>query len=121
MSSETITILLGIVGLLFALAGGFAWMVQRMDGMEKRLVARIDAGDERLDTRIDRLGSRIDRLDIKLGNRIDELDAKLDRRIYELGAKFDNRIDALRDEVVDLKAAVARLEGPGESRLLLSR
>ncbi|HWK76563.1 hypothetical protein [Microbacterium sp.] len=87
MSVEMITMLIGIVSILLALAGAFGWMIHRMDVLENRLEgklgARIDAGDERL-------GARIDALDEKLGARIDKV----------------------ADELVEVKIALARVEGP---------
>jgi len=98
MSVEMITMLIGIVSILLALAGAFGWMIHRMDVLENRLEgklgARIDAGDERL-------GARIDAGDERLGARIDALDEKL-------GA----RIDKVADELVEVKIALARVEGP---------
>lgn len=61
MSTETITILIGIVSLLLALAGGFGWMVHRMDRM---------------------------------------------------GAELNGRMDRMSDELVEVRIAIARVEGP---------
>lgn len=64
MSVETITMLVSTVSILLALAGGFGWMIHRMD-------------------------SRIDSVESKLGA----------------------RIDRVADELVEMKIAVARIEG----------
>ncbi|MEJ1921924.1 response regulator [Microbacterium sp. KHB019] len=131
MSVEMITMLIGIVSILLALAGAFGWMIHRMDVLENRLEgklgARIDAGDERLGARIDaldeklgaridagdeRLGARIDAGDERLGARIDALDEKLGARIDALDEKLGARIDKVADELVEVKIALARVEGP---------
>lgn len=72
MSVETITILIVIGSLLLALAGGFGWMIHRMDGIAKDL------------------GSRMDRMGNDLGS----------------------RMDRMGDDLVEVKIAIARVEGP---------
>lgn len=72
MSIEMITTLIGVVSILLALAGGFGWMVHRMD-------TRIDAVRTDFDARFDRLDARVDRMS---------------------------------DELVEVKIAIARVEGP---------
>jgi hypothetical protein len=78
MSVETITMLGSPVSILLALAGGFGWMIHRMD-------------------------SRIDSVESRLGARIDSVDVRIDG----LGA----RLDRVADELVEVKIAVARIEG----------
>ena len=96
MSAETLTIVLSAVGLLLTLAtimcAGFAWCIRRIDGVERSLAARIDGGD-------DKLGARIDGLERSLGARIDGVAA----------------------DVIELKVAVARLEGPQRHLIVASR
>lgn len=87
MSVEMITTLVGVVSMLLALAGGFGWMIHRMDS--------------RMDSCESRLGARIDDVGTKLGARIDAVEEKL-------GA----RIDKVASEQVELKVAIARIEGP---------
>lgn len=87
MSVEMITTLVGVVSILLALAGGFGWMIHRMDS--------------RMDSCESRLGARIDDVETKLGARIDAVEEKL-------GA----RIDKVASEQVELKVAIARIEGP---------
>ncbi|MGV2982218.1 hypothetical protein ACNPNP_00820 [Microbacterium sp. AGC85] len=87
MSVEMITTLVGVVSMLLALAGGFGWMIHRMDS--------------RMDSCESRLGARIDDVETKLGARIDAVEEKL-------GA----RIDKVASEQVELKVAIARIEGP---------
>ncbi|MGP6176001.1 hypothetical protein ACTU6U_01700 [Microbacterium sp. A196] len=83
MSVEMITVLIGIVSILLAFAGAFGWMVHRMDLLENRL-------------------------EHKLGARIDGLDGK----ISALDEKLSARIDRVADELVEVKIAIARVEGP---------
>jgi hypothetical protein len=94
VSSETIVTLVTVAGfgvtLLAAILGGFAWMVRRMDAQGRELGARIDAQ-----------GARIDAQGVSLGERIDAQ-----------GERIDLRLTAVEREIVELKVAVARIEGP---------
>ena len=105
MSVDTITMLVGIASILLALAGGFGWMIHRMDttssSLESKLGARIDAVDARIDTVERNLGARIDSVERNLGARIDTAERNL-------GA----RTDKINEELVEVKIAVARFEGP---------
>lgn len=87
MSVEMITTLVGVVSILLAFAGGFGWMIHRMD-------------------------ARLDRVEGKLSARIEALDGKQSARSDALEASLGARIDKLADEVVEVKIAVARIEGP---------
>lgn len=51
---------------------------------------------------------------------IDARFEKVDARFDALEAKFDKKIDGLTHDVVEIKVAIARLEGP-QSTLLRSR
>ncbi len=147
MSAETLTIVLSAVGLLLTLASimfaGFAWCIRRIDGVERSLGARIDGGDDKLGARIDgvedRLGARIDGVEDRLGARIDGLERSLGARIDggddKLGACIGSirsglvdvekslgaRIDGVAAEMIELKVAVARLEGPQRHLIVASR
>ena len=103
MSAETLTIVLSAVGLLLTLAtimfAGFAWCIRRIDGVERSLAARIDGGDDKLGARIDSI--RSDLVDVE----------------RSLGA----RIDGVAADVIELKVAVARLEGPQRHLIVASR
>ncbi|HCS61376.1 MAG TPA: hypothetical protein DIW46_08275 [Microbacterium sp.] len=53
MSAEMITTLVGIVSMLLALAGGFGWMIHRIDGVESKLGSRIDkVADELVEVKV---------------------------------------------------------------------
>jgi len=109
MSVETIAIVISAAALLLTsfgmFLGGLAWIVRRMDAQFERMNERID--DVEL-----RLGRRIDEVEAKLSLRIDDLEAKLSKRIDAVETKLSLRIDQVGAEVVDVKIAVARLEGP---------
>lgn len=92
MSVETITILLSLLGLVLTLAAGFAWTIRRTDSAIARSEDRAAARFERLETKID---ARFEVVDEKLG--------------------------ALDRELVEVKVAVARLEGPLVQRLAMPR
>lgn len=55
MSAEVITTICSALGLLITLAGGFAWVLHRIDKVDERLSARIDGVEDRLNNRIDGL------------------------------------------------------------------
>lgn len=138
MSPDILATILSAVGVLLAMAGGFGWVITRLDsrldsglsGLEQRLSARIDGveacneeTERRLSARIDgvesgleqRLSARIDALDARLSTRIDALDARLSTRIDVLSEE----VGGLRGDVAELKVAVARLEGPARPPLLM--
>ena len=94
MSVEMITTLVGIVSILLALAGGFGWMIHRIDGVERKL------------------GTRIDGVDNNLRSRIDGVERKLESRIDGVENNLGSRIDKVADELVEVKVAIARIEGP---------
>ncbi|KAA0962952.1 hypothetical protein FQ142_02955 [Microbacterium sp. ANT_H45B] len=118
MSAETLTIVLSAVGLLLTLGSimcaGFAWCIRRIDGFERSLGARIDGVD-------DKLGARIDGVDDKLGARIDGLEERLGARIDGVERSLGARIDGVAADMVELKVAVARLEGPQRHLIVASR
>jgi len=94
VSSELIAIISTGVTLAIAMLGGFAWIIARLDRTEERLGARIDTVEARL-------GARIDTVEARLGARIDTVEERL-------GA----RIETVDHELVEVKIAVARIEGP---------
>ncbi|REJ07233.1 hypothetical protein DY023_04385 [Microbacterium bovistercoris] len=85
MSGELIAVIGLGVTMLTALAGGFGWVVHRIDRVESR-IDRVDAKVDRVDARIDRVDARIDTL--------------------------SDKIDALGGELTELKVEVARWTGP---------
>ncbi|WP_159498962.1 hypothetical protein [Microbacterium sp. 18062] len=101
MSVDTIATVISAATLLLGFFGAFGWMIRRIDGVEQRLGARIDGVEEKLSARIDgveeKLSARIDGVEEKLGARIDKVDA---------------RIGGVERELVEVKIAVARIEGP---------
>ncbi len=83
MSVETIAIVISSATLLLGFVGAFGWMIRRTDARADHLEARLEA--------------RIDQVEQKLEARIDRLDEK---------------VDGVGRELVEVKIAVARLEGP---------
>lgn len=109
MSTETITTIVGVVSLLLVLAGGFGWMIHRMD-------------------------TRMDKLDLGLRQEIGEVKqdvsaVKDDVAVLKgdvSGLKSDvaevkQDVASLKGEMTEVKVAVARLEGPTRPPLLVSR
>ncbi|WP_223622719.1 apolipoprotein A1/A4/E family protein [Microbacterium sp. EST19A] len=122
MSIETLTIVLSAVGIVLTLGAslftGFTWVVRHVDdriyAVEEKLTTRIDAVEEKLTT-------RIDAVEEKLTTRIDAVEERLTTRIDAVDLKLATRIDSLAVEVVDVKIAIARLEGPPRQLATASR
>lgn len=98
MSVELLATLISAFTLLLGFLGVIGWLATRVD-------RQLDALGNRLDARIDGVES-------SLGARIDKLDARMD--------KLETRVDEVYREVVEVKIAVARIEGPPR-HLVLSR
>jgi phage baseplate assembly protein W len=109
MSVEVIT-MLG-VGASILLAGGSAcgWMIHRMDKISDRLETNLGSRIERVQTE---LGSRIERVETNLGSRIDRVETELGSRIERVKTELGVRIERVQTELVEVKIAVARIEGP---------
>ncbi|MBP5802264.1 response regulator [Microbacterium maritypicum] len=106
VSVEVITMLATAVTLLVAIISGFGWMINRMDARFAEVVARFDA--------------RFEAQDAKLGARFEAQDARFDARFEAQDAKFGARFDRIEQEIVEVKIAIARLEGPAP-RLIAAR
>ena len=94
VSVETLTTIIGIVGVLASFASAFAWLIRRMD-------ARFDQFDVKLEARIDSVEAR-------LTERIDAVETRLTERIDSV----ETRLTGVEHGLVDVKIAIARLEGP---------
>ena len=95
VSVEVITMLATAVTLLVAIISGFGWMINRMDARFAEVVATFNA-------------------------RFEAQDAKFDARFEAQDAKLDARFDRIEQEIVEVKIAIARLEGP-TPRLIAAR
>jgi hypothetical protein len=101
MSPEVIATLTSGAMLLVSIIGGFGWMVRRIDAFDARAETRTVLLEEKLTRRMDALEARADQ-------RLSEVDDRLtqvERRLVE-------RIDGIAQELVEVKIAIARLEGP---------
>lgn len=109
MSVDTVAIVISAATLLLGFFGVFGWMMRRTDAQfekfEEKLSARIDGVEEKL-------GARIDGVEEKLSARIDNLEEKLEARIDGVEEKLGARISGVERELVEVKIAVARIEGP---------
>lgn len=83
MSAELIATLSAFITLGIGMFAGFAWMIHRFD--------------HRLESAETKLGTRIDAIENQLSTRIDAVEAQLAN---------------VKDEVIEVKIAVARIEGP---------
>ena len=105
VSIDALATVISFAGLLVALAGGFGWMIRRMDAMSQRLDDRIDQQGRLLNDKIDQQG----RL---LADKIDEVDHRLGDKIDGVRTDLGDKIEAMGREITEVKIAVARLEGP---------
>ncbi len=77
MSPETLTIVFTGVGLLFAIAGGFAWVVSRVDGASVALSLKTDEG-------MRELRAQTGSLRHEFQNRTNSLDEKIEQHVASL-------------------------------------
>ena len=94
MSAEVIAIVAAFATLGIGMFAGFAWLIRRIDGLDQKLTTRIDGMDQKLT-------ARIDGVEEKLTARIDGVDQRL-----------GGRIDGVKDELTEVKIALARIEPP---------
>jgi uncharacterized protein YdcH (DUF465 family) len=106
VSTELIAIVLSAATLMLGFAGTFGWMIHRMD-----------AGFARVYDRIDQVAQDVKQ---ELGGRIDGVESGLNDRIDRVEQELGDRMERVEQSVVELKVAVARIEGP-QRHLLLSR
>lgn len=100
LSADTIGMIIALFAFMVSLGGGMGAMFAHLS---KRLDARFDLVDARfdlVDTRFDHMDARMDRMDL----RFDRMDGRMDR--LEQGQV------ALEHELVEVKVAIARWEGP---------
>ncbi|MFF3025992.1 response regulator [Microbacterium sp. NPDC057944] len=96
-----------VIGMVIAL---FAFAVAVLGGVGG-MIAHQSRG---LGARFDQVGARFD----QVGARFDQVDARMDRldtRIDRVEGRMDrveSQLDHLAGEIVEVKIAVARLEGP---------
>lgn len=89
-----------VIGMVIAL---FAFAVAVLGGVGGIIAHQsrgLDARFDQVDVRFDQVDARIDRLD----TRIDRVEGRMDR--------VESQLDHLAGEIVEVKIAVARLEGP---------
>ncbi|PRB10347.1 hypothetical protein CQ047_07690 [Microbacterium sp. MYb72] len=89
-----------VIGMVIAL---FAFAVAVLGGVGG-MIAHQSRG---LDARFDQVGARFDQVDA----RIDRLDTRIDRVEGRMD-RVESQLDHLAGEIVEVKIAVARLEGP---------
>ena len=121
MSTELIAIVLSAATLMLGFAGAAGWMIHRMDAGFARVHDRIDQVAQGVKQE---LGGRIDGVESglkqELGDRIDRVEKRLGDRIDRVEQELGDRMERVEQSVVELKVAVARIEGP-QRHLLLSR
>ena len=112
MSAEILTTLLSGATLLVALAAGFGWMIQRIDGVERRSIARDASLERRMDARFEHFEQRTDARDASLEQRMDARFERLEQRMDARFELVEQRLGGVERELVEVKISIARLEGP---------
>ncbi len=130
MSAEMITTIVGVVSLLLAFAGSFGWMIHRTDAQfaDVRREMRDGFADVRREMRDGFAGAHDEMRDETAGVRGELRDeiagvrgeiagvrgefAGVRGEIAETRRELGARMDKMNDELVELKIAVARVEGP---------
>ncbi|WP_206476894.1 hypothetical protein [Microbacterium sp. KRD172] len=93
ISPEAITTIVGTVTVIFAILGGCVWFDHRIGNVERNPGTRMKGVNANIDARLDDFQD-------KSGARVDGVERNL-------GA----RIDKVADELVEVKVAIARIEG----------
>lgn len=93
MSPDVIGMVIALFAFAVAVLGGVGGMIAHQS-------RGLDARFDQVDARFDQVDARIDRLD----TRIDRVEGRMDR--------VESQLDHLAGEIVEVKIAVARLEGP---------
>ncbi len=140
VTPEVMSVITAFLGAVATLFGGMYLLLQRFESRIDRKFEQAEAREDerfnrvnerfdKVDDRFDRSDDRFDKIDDrfdKIDGRFDKIDGRFDRsevstneRFDRLEAKFDGKFDLIRAEIqvmgadiVDLKVAVARLEGP---------
>ena len=102
MSVELIALAISTATLMLGFVAAFGWMVSRMDRGFAQL--RVEIGTTNAD-----LSTRIEGVETRLTERIDGVETRL-----------TERIEGVERGLVDVKIAIARLEGP-PPRLITAR
>lgn len=111
------------VAFFVGVAGMLVWQTRRLDGRLASFETLMDARFTRVDQRftdVDRRFEEIDRRFEKIDERFDRVDQRFDR-VDQRFEKVDAELGGLRTELVDVKIAVARWEGPAPRLLRPSR
>ena len=114
LSADTIGMIIALFAFMVSLGGGmgaaFSHLSKRLDARFDHVDARFDQVDARfaqVDARFDQVDARLDRMDARMDRmdlRFDRMDGRMDR--LEQGQA------ALEHELVEVKVAIARWEGP---------
>lgn len=104
MTPEVITTIVAVFGAVATLFSGVYVLNHRL---ETRLDHRLDKVDDRFD-RVDEQFVRVDDRFFTSDARFEKFEAKLDGRFE----RIEEQLGVITADIVDLKVAVARLEGP---------
>lgn len=105
MSADTIATVISAVALLLGFVAAFGWAIRRTDAQHASLTVQV--------TDVERtLGARITGVERELGTRITDVQRELGARITGVERELGTRIAGVERELVEVKIAVARIEGP---------
>ena len=88
MSAGVIGMIISLFAFGVAMLGGVGWMISHQTRQIDRRFDGLDARFAQVDTRMDRIETRMDRIEV--------------------------RMERVENELVDVKIAIARLEGPAK-------
>jgi len=107
VSPDVIGMIIALFSFTVAVLGGVGAMLARQSkGLDARF-DQVDARFEQVDARFVQVDARFERLE----TRMDRLDGRMDR-LEDRMDRLDGRMEHLSDELVGVKVAVARIEGP---------
>ncbi|MFT4259140.1 response regulator [Microbacterium sp.] len=103
----TLTVLGGVAGMLARQTRAIDERFERFGAQVDARFGQVDARFDQVDARLDRMDDRFDRMD----TRLDRMDSRFDRMDIRLD-RMDEHLGQLGSELVEVKIAIARLEGP---------
>ena len=118
VSPEMITMILTGIGTVATMVGVMltvqrhfqAQVDKRFDLVDKRF-EQVDKRFDLVDTRFEQVGIRFDQIDL----RFEHIERRFERADTQFESRFDRiqqRLDGVAEDVVEIKIAIARLEGP---------
>jgi chromosome segregation ATPase len=126
VSPDVIGMIIALFAFTVAVLGGVAGMLARqtksIDARLDRLESSMDARFERVDSRFEKVDTHFERAESSMDTRFEKVDthferveSSMDTRFERVDAHFErieDELAAVKGELVEVKVAIARLEGP---------